>query len=323
MSETSDTISDLSDEDIEELGNNGNGQGQGNSNNSGNGNTGNSGSNGSGSSNSGNGSNTDTGSGSGTDTVGGSTNNGNGNSGNSGNFGTSGNGSNTDTGSGGGGSSTGNGNSGSNAGNSGSNGGSGSNTDSQACTPVCGLITEFGENIEYESNLDTSARTFDAFWGRWAGPNSSGNQRKDRFAWSDDTTSELPSSGVVKYQLVGATDPTDQTGKSGTVHQINMTISFDAQQIQSLNLDVATGTSRWDMVNAAAMALGSGSNIEVDLTGSCSLACAKKFVSIPAEGISTITLAGPGAEGALGTYNLNLINGSATVTGAFLLEALP
>jgi len=65
--------------------------------------------------------------------------------------------------------------------------------------------------------------------------------------------------------------------------------------------------------------LGNGANINVDLEGNCFDSCAKRFESIPASGSSTITLIGPSAEGALGTYNLNA--GSATAAGAYILEA--
>jgi len=181
------------------------------------------------------------------------------------------------------------------------------------------LITLLGDDFQFESNLDDNDRAFSAFWGRWSGPNSNGNNLDDHFAYSSDVTASLPQSGTLSYSLLGATAPTDQTGKEGQVNSIDMLIDFTAQSIQAMSMNLETGTSRWEMSNSGVASLGSGANIQIDLEGSCFDSCAKRFESIPASGSSNISLVGPGAEGALGTYDLNA--GSATAVGAFILEA--
>lgn len=335
FSEGDDTVSDFSDEEIEELGNNGNGRGQGNINRNTEENSGGNGNN----DTSGNNTSNDTSSGNNNGNAGGSSSNSD-NSGNSnGNGNTSGNDTSDDTSPG-----NNNGNSGENSGNSGNAGssnGNGNTTgndtsdddtsenngqgDVNAGEPdsarelEAALIALFGDDVDYESNVEMHDRSFNAYWGRWSGPNSNGNNRDDHFAYSPDVTTHLPTEGSLSYQLLGATRPTDQIGKEGQVNTIEMLIDFTSQSIRTMSFDLETGTSRWDMSSSEPTALGNGTGIYVDLEGLCFESCAKRFESIPANGSTTVTILGQNAEGALGTYDFQA--GSATATGAYILRA--
>lgn len=314
VSESDETVTGFTDQDLEELGNNGNGRAQENTNSNSNA-GGNSGSSNSGSSDDSAeeelpDDNTSTPGNSGSS---------NGNSGN-GNGNTS-----TDT--------TSNdssdeetsddetsspGNSGNSSGNSG-NGNSNSDDILGEGESAAILLALYGNNIEYQSNLNDNDRLFDAFWGRWSGPGSNGNNRNDHFAYSPDVTTSLPTEGSLSYQLLAATSPTDQTGKEGQVDAIEMLIDFTAQSISAMSFELTTGTSKWEMVNSTPAALGDGIQVDVELEGNCFDACAKRFDSIPAGGSTTLTLLGSNAEGALGTYELSA--GSATANGAYILQA--
>ena len=117
------------------------------------------------------------------------------------------------------------------------------NTACSSCSVLAGGIAD--GSVGSDGGLDVS-------WGRWASDEVEGSfagndisLQQLHFIESNNRTPDIDitnlsgsGSGIITYDLIGGSAPTDQAGNIGSYNSATVGVDFGAQQIQSMNINM-------------------------------------------------------------------------------------
>lgn len=174
-------------------------------------------------------------------------------------------------------------------------------------------------------------------WGRWAGGeidvlNLTSNvgsvidasQRSLHWIESADSAAAptMPMSGIVSYELAGATSPTDRAGHSGVLREATLTADF-TNQLVSASLDLSINNV--DVVASGNGNIGASAGLQSHQFSGLITSGTVSTTSSAPQGTFSGFFTSPGASGSVPagaglTYSLDVDNGAFVIDGAAALR---